>query len=248
MRKVICCLYLLICSVEILCAQDILTKRSGEDIKTIVLEISPNEVKYKLYEEPDGVTYMINKSDVLMIRYKSGRTEVFEHKNYSDLFYTDREPVIGLVPDMTYKQLKLLYNPKEYDPTIGDRYDPVLSGVASAFVPGLGELINGEWRRGLVVLLGDIALLSTGVCLGVKNSASQSFAQYQLAWLCYFASLGLDIWSIVDAVRIAKVKNMYEQDLKKTSSVQFGCYPSLNYIQTHNCWQPTVGFTLAMTF
>ena len=69
-----------------------------------------------------------------------------------------------------------------------------------------------------------------------------------VALVCYTAALGLDIWSIVDAVRIAKVKNMYNQDLMKLSSIDIDLYPSFNYVKMGNGLQPTAGFTLAMKF
>lgn len=65
---------------------------------------------------------------------------------------------------------------------------------------------------------------------------------------CYAASLGIEIWSIVDAIRIAKVKNMYEQDLRKLYSFDIDLYPSLYYIDTAQGIQPAAGFTLALKF
>ena len=58
----------------------------------------------------------------------------------------------------------------------------------------------------------------------------------------------LDICAIVDGVRVAKVKNMYEQDLKKMYALDVDLYPSVNYIQLASGVQPTAGFTLAMRF
>ena len=59
--------------------------------------------------------------------------------------------------------------------------------------------------------------------------------------------LAVDICCIVDAVRVAKVKNMYEYDLyKKLYSLDL--HPSVNYILTPTGTQPTAGFTLALNF
>ena len=62
------------------------------------------------------------------------------------------------------------------------------------------------------------------------------------------AGLSVKIWSIVDATRVAKVKNMYERDLMRLASVDFEMYPSVNYIRTSDGLQPTAGLTLAMKF
>ena len=60
--------------------------------------------------------------------------------------------------------------------------------------------------------------------------------------------LTIDICAIVDAVRVAKVKNMYEQDLRKKYTFDVDFHPSVNYIQTANGVQPTAGLTLALKF
>lgn len=69
-----------------------------------------------------------------------------------------------------------------------------------------------------------------------------------VAAVCIAGAVGLNIWSIVDAVRIAKVKNMYEQDLRYHYSYSLNLYPSFQYVQLGNTMQPTLGFTLALQF
>lgn len=231
-------------------AQDFVTKKNGEDIRAKVLEVTANEVKYKLYDEPDGPSYTVKKSDLLMIRYQSGRNEVFNQQSSSasELFYSDREPVEGLRPNMKYKELKHLYDYKEYTSDMADRYSPVWTGVASVFIPGLGECINGEWGRGLGKFFGNVALLTAGSIASLEF-AYTGLIGYGVSSLVFCsAALGIEIWSIVDAVRIAKVKNMYEQDMKKGYAVKVDLYPSINYIQMGNSLQPAAGFTFALNF
>lgn len=232
-------------------AQDLITKKNGEDVKAKVLEVTPNEVKYKLFDEPNGVTYTAKKSELLMIRYESGRNEVFNQQSMNNLYYSDREPVEGLRPNMKYKELKTLYNYKEFTPTLADRYSPAWTGVASAFIPGLGECINGEWGRGLGKFFGNVALMTTAN-IYVQKSYVDLYPTWKtdiaVAVVCYAAALGLDIWSIVDAVRIAKVKNMYEQDMKKLYAIDVDLYPSVDYVQLASGVQPTAGFTFAVRF
>lgn len=251
MRKLFYVFVSIVISMGAANAQDFITKKNGEDIKAKVLEVTPNEVKYKLYDEPNGVTYTSKKSELLMIRYESGRNEVFNQQSSSSLYYTDREPVENLRPNMKYKELKGLYNYKEYESTFADRYSPGWTGVASAFIPGLGECINGEWGRGLGKFFGNVAL-TTAANVFVQKSYVDSYPSWQtdivVGVVCYAAALGLDIWSIVDAVRIAKVKNMYEQDLKKTYAIDIDLYPSIDYIQLASGVQPTTGFTFVVKF
>lgn len=238
-------------------AQDIITNTYGVDIKAKVLEVGINEVKYKLYDEPEGATYIVKKSDILLIRYESGRNEVFNKTpyvaDYSSLpTYSNREPVEGIAPGMEYKELKKLYNPKDYTPVMGDRYSPAWTGVASGFIPGLGECINGEWGRGLLKFAG-VAIMNGvfwGAGLnGTYNYATERWHENVFAEIMVMScSIGIEVWSIIDAVQIAKIKNMYEQDLKKTYSFDMKVYPSINYINAGNTIQPVVGATLALQF
>ena len=64
-------------------AQDIITKKTGAEIKTKILEVGQSEIKYKKTDNLDGPTYTILKSDVIMIIYENGTNDVFfeEKKN-----------------------------------------------------------------------------------------------------------------------------------------------------------------------
>jgi len=57
-------------------AQDIIIKKSGEEIKAKILEVAINEIKYKRYDFQDGPLYTLSKDDVLLIRYENGVNEV----------------------------------------------------------------------------------------------------------------------------------------------------------------------------
>ena len=64
-------------NVASLFAQDVITLKNGEDIQGLVLEIGIDDVKYKKFENPNGPSYTLKKSDVLMIRYFNGSKDVF---------------------------------------------------------------------------------------------------------------------------------------------------------------------------
>ena len=59
--------------------QDIITKKSGEDITSKVIEITLNEVKFKKWDNQDGPLISISKSDILMIRYQNGTKDLFNN-------------------------------------------------------------------------------------------------------------------------------------------------------------------------
>ena len=62
-------------------AQDILTKKTGEDIKAKVLEVTTNEIKYKLFDNLNGPTFVVLKSDLIMLRYENGTKDIYNQTN-----------------------------------------------------------------------------------------------------------------------------------------------------------------------
>lgn len=167
---------------------------------------------------------------------------------------TTENTAVELVPGMKYRNLKHIYDYKDYQPSVYESHSPGGMGVASFFIPGLGQMISGEVGRGLAWMGGHLgayavtelgfAMLESGEYYGSENLTSYG----TLFFLTGLASiLAVDICAIVDAVRVAKVRNMYEYDLyKKLYSLDL--HPSVNYILTPTGTQPTAGFTFALNF
>ena len=213
-------------------AQDFVTKRNGEDIAAIVDEVGPDYVRFRLWDEPDGVTYTMLKNEILMIRYATGRNEVF-----------DQMSSLAVAPMMKYKEMAKVYDYRLYQKSLYDRYSPAGSGVASFFIPGLGQMICGEWGRGFAWLGGHVGCyMLTGIS---AIAESDTLVLMSIAGL-----LAIDICAIVDGVRVAKVKNMYMEDLRKSGyyGLDVDLYPSVNYVHTASGIQPTAGMTLALRF
>jgi len=77
-------------------------------------------------------------------------------------------------------------------------------GIASAILPGLGQAINGQWGKGFAFLCGNLA-----ATLAMGLSASKTVLTHPRKagvgmLLAVLAPLGVNIWSIVDAVKNAK--------------------------------------------
>ena len=162
---------------------------------------------------------------------------------------------IELAEGMKYRQLKRMYNYKDYSETIYDRYSPEGAGIASFFIPGLGQMISREVGRGFAWFGGAAAAYILTGFGGVCASSGQYYGSPQLentgaviGLVGMVSLLAIDICSIVDAVRVAKIKNMYEQDLRKKYTFDVDFHPSVNYIQTANGVQPAAGLTLAFKF
>ena len=58
-------------------AQDIIVLKSGEEFKAIVQEVELSTIKYKKFENTNGPTYTLLKSDIFMIKYQNGEKDVF---------------------------------------------------------------------------------------------------------------------------------------------------------------------------
>ena len=206
-------------------AQDLITRKDGREIQATILEVSKNDIKYRLYDDPDGVIYIIPSQDVHSVVYGSLGLETY---------------VVKEIPaNLKYKELKRIYNYRDYDKDVYGR-TPRGLGFASFFVPGLGECINNEWGRGLGKFFPCFALNIAGAYFLYYEEL------YEVSLACYAASILVNIWSVVDAVRITKGKNLYKADLHNNYSLNL--YPSVDYIGLGDNLQPTAGFTLAMRF
>lgn len=251
-----------VCSVNIY-AQDLITTRDGRDINAKITEVSKNEIKYKLFDNLDGPTYIIATNELLMIRYENGTNEIYnqqEEKNDIIVANQNQEKVVNentknqtnydvsgeIYPGMRYKDYKKLYIPSAYVPQPGDKYKPAVSGLCSFIIPGLGQMICGEVGRGFGYLGGAVGgLVLTGVGTGL------AFVNPILGGTFIFIGatswLVVDICAIVDGVRVAKIKNMYNQDINKlSSSINLQLTPyisSIGFAQT-----PVAGVSLSLTF
>ena len=58
-------------------AQDIITLKSGNDIRAVVQEIGVDDVKYKKFDNPNGPSYTLKKSEIFMIKYANGDKDLF---------------------------------------------------------------------------------------------------------------------------------------------------------------------------
>lgn len=69
-------------------AHDKIHKKGGEVIMARILEIGVDEVKYKLFAEPDGPSYGIEKDRIIRIEFENGRTESYKSNLKDPELYT----------------------------------------------------------------------------------------------------------------------------------------------------------------
>lgn len=258
MKKFILISVLLCAASYIAGADDIITKINGDQIRAKILEVGDNSVKFKRMDNPNGPVYNLTYAEIQSIQYENGvvekysepAPEVFEQPHYT----ADRYEV-------RYRDINSIYNPRSYRENIDDPYTPAVSGIASFFIPGLGQCIDGEWGRGLGIFAANIGfnVLEAAEISFLFHSAARGssyYKQYQQSSLSADAAVGaslcaailtvsahcvFNIWNICDAVNIAKVKNMYYQDLRMAPQLSFT--PS-----TGSGLQPTAGLSLTLSF
>jgi len=229
-------------------AQDLITLKDGTDIKAKILEITPTELKYKKYNNQEGPTITILKSQVLIVRYENGENEVFNNTPRN----TDNSVANNnfyLHDNMKYSEYKNLYDVTNYTRQIGDPYNPSGCGWASFFIPGLGQGIADEWGRAAWICIVNVGL---GV---VSTRATYNYIYYEdevgLFLISSFGRLVFDIWSIIDAAKVAKIKNMHIRDLRsrQTSSLNVSMTPYLGFAPNKSYSQlPITGLSLNLSF
>jgi hypothetical protein len=84
MKKLIFTILTSIFTVTIAYSQDVITKKTSEDIQAKVLEVTTTEIKYKKFDNINGPTYTLLKSEVLMIRYENGTKDIFNEEKRID--------------------------------------------------------------------------------------------------------------------------------------------------------------------
>ena len=269
MKKIIVIIALALAGCAVANAQDHIVTRNGYEINGKVLEVGTDAIRYKRADNPNGPVYVLDITDIRSIQYENGTFEDFGRK-YS--FPGPKE-----IPDsysylynqeVRYADIKHDYNPRFYVPWEGDPYEPWVGGLCSFLIPGLGQCVDGEWGRGL-------GIMGANLCLGLLEAVELSSigygaTRYQYDNFYYDYSDGepyflggtgallltiaghaaLNIWNICDAVRIAKVKNMFYQDYTgNLSRVDVKLEPNLALVPSvSGAIVPTAGFSLSLKF
>ncbi len=160
-----------------------------------------------------------------------------------------------------YRDIKDYYDPKAYKYDFSDPYSPGWAGIASV-IPGLGQCICDEWGRGLGILAANAgftvleffegAVLLYSIAATTPNPVSgllpgNMVASSALLAVTAGASVitlaghaAFNIWNICDAVKVAKVKNMYYKDVDLV--------PSLALVPSAGSLQPAPGLGIRLTF
>lgn len=58
-------------------AQDVIFLNNGEEVQALVQKIGVTEIEYKKFSNPNGPSYVIERTSVLMIKYQNGEKDIF---------------------------------------------------------------------------------------------------------------------------------------------------------------------------
>ena len=102
-------------------SQDTLVKRNGEEMIIKVIEVFPKEVKFKLFDNPDGPTITMYRSEIHKIIYQNGTEQMFS----------------------PMKKVEL----GKYD----TRREPGKAVILSVLLPGGGQYYNKQYGKGAIM-------------------------------------------------------------------------------------------------
>jgi hypothetical protein len=124
-----------------------------------------------------------------------------------------------------YRINKQTYDYHDYTYQRGDPYDVLISGVASVFIPGLGQMLSDEVGRGLFFLGGDI------VCWGAAGYGL-SRLNSPLWYVGCLGATAVTVLASIDAYRVAAVNNLAFRGKKELSSAfHFAPYVGVEQLQ-----------------
>ena len=150
------------------------------------------------------------------------------------------------VVDAQYKINKTKYDYKTWAYEEGDPYDPGFCGIVSV-VPGAGQMVAHEFGRGAAFFggaAGCFSLLFAGFAVEWDYNEALGITMMLLGVSGFFA---VDIWSIVDATRVAKVNNLAFRDRDHTGT-NLRMEPYISPVQIYGSTKTQVGVSLKFVF
>jgi hypothetical protein len=147
--------------------QDVILKKSGDEIKAKVDEIGDSDIKYHKFDNLDGPAYSIKKSDVFMITFKNGSKEVFNNTEKKEE-QAEQESSQAEDPDKlrmeaaasnVYSQIINCCSGKKENARFEIFYDAILKSKESGEikipikVSWVGAFESNRWVRGTVILI-----------------------------------------------------------------------------------------------
>ena len=148
MKRSLLLLLAAICGVFTAAAQDLIVKTDSTKVEAKVIEITPENVRYKRFSNPEGPTYVLPVVEIHYIRYANGETEYYT-RSVPAMPLTPATPATPAASETMSQTPGGQYVLKEYE--IGELYDR--DGVK-----GIVCQLSEDKRHGLVISLDEIYL------------------------------------------------------------------------------------------
>lgn len=246
-------------------AQDTIFFKNNESKIVKITKIKSDELTSKDITNLEGPDYIYLLKEIKEIHFNNGFVQSYNSdenaENVAEVEqkkYKEAKPYVSTLPEnldlSKYIERSKYYKNQYYRREPSDPHNQWVAGIASYFVPGLGQMICGETGRGIAFLGGAAgASLVTivgyaGLVGSVANSDLYDTGSYNtsggvpifaaMTVVGALATLGIEIWSIADAVNVAKVNNLYARDRRNHSQIKIQIAP---YIENNKYAQITLG-------
>ena len=151
-----------------------------------------------------------------------------------------------------YRVNKNTYSVHDYKYHKGDPLPPAVAGVASFFVPGLGQVLSGEYLRGASFFggyAGFTMVYTSGAVRAKKNiwKANKDDEGFLQMLVGMGGMVSVQIWSAVDALKVSKINNLSFRD-KHNHSYTMSLEPYSRNIKMDITTFRETGLTFKMEF
>ena len=157
------------CFITLTCvcfAQDVIVTRDSRRINALVTQVNVDDVRYKHFDNPNGPTYMLRKSDIVVILYQNGRVETFETGNARTQpatsapaqTQTQRTQTTTYPPTQTQNQRtsQPVQHQTQYQDVVYLKDGSVLRGIIIEQIPSQSITIETTNRNVYIVQMSDI--------------------------------------------------------------------------------------------
>ena len=223
-------------------AQDVIVKKDQSTVMSKVLEITSMEIKYKKWNNQDGPTYSISKSEVLSINYENGEVERFSDNTISQPYTHQTETQQTLKGFMDYSGNNLKINGH----ILTDREVQNLVGEQNyqLYLKGKRQNVGGDV---FLIVGGGITGGGLGAMIGSVNNPETMGVALIVAMAGIITTIPGWILSSVGTNKLKQVAENY--NLNQGNAYSLNISPSLMRCEMPqsqgNCG---LGLTLSMNF
>lgn len=163
MKKIL--LLLMLLTVTLMNAQDVIVKNDGSTIICKVSEVGTSEVKYKKFSNLDGPMYSISVEDIQNINFENGEKEEFEEKTISEKSHNQKNSNVFLNYG-TELPIQVVSPVRARDVSVGQEIS--FRTVSNTFVDGLNLIPSGTPVKGIVYKAKRSSAFGTKGKLGIR--------------------------------------------------------------------------------